>query len=89
MICGRFHNELEVGGDLQLIAPNHEPEFEFGAFKNGTHPCIFKGISITLYIEISQEGEGESDRTLRGEPCNVERIPSPISSQRSDGIWSV
>ena len=38
MICGRFHNELEVGGDLQLIAPNHEPEFEFGAFKNGTHP---------------------------------------------------
>ena len=60
-----------------------------GAFKNRTHPCIFKGISITLYIEISQEGEGESDRTLRGEPCNVERIPSPISSQRSDGIWSV
>jgi len=38
MICGRFHNELEVGGDLQLIAPNHEPEFEFGAFQNGTHP---------------------------------------------------
>ena len=38
LICGRFHDELEVGGDLQLIAPNHEPEFEFGAFKNGTHP---------------------------------------------------
>ena len=26
------------GCDLLLIAPNHEPEFEFGAFKNGTHP---------------------------------------------------
>ena len=23
---------------MQLIAPNHEPEFEFGAFKGGTHP---------------------------------------------------
>ena len=58
-------------------------------FKNGTWPCIFIVISIKLYTEVSQEGEGESAPGLRSESWDVERIPSPISSQRSDGIWSL
>ena len=45
-----------VGGDLQLIAPNHEPEFEFGAFKNGTHPTGSAMLSV----------RSKTERTLRG-----------------------
>ena len=44
MICGRFSNELEVGGDMQLwcdlllIAPIMPRHILVGAFKSGTHP---------------------------------------------------
>ena len=33
-------------------------------FLTPTHPCIFIVISIKLYTEVSQEGEGESAPTL-------------------------
>lgn len=46
-------------------------------------------LMYSVKSEISQEGEGESAPGLWSESSDVERIPSPICSQRSDGIWSV
>lgn len=50
---------------------------------------LYRDLMYSVQREISQEGEGESASGLWSESSNVERIPSPICSQRSDGIWSV
>ena len=41
MLQQKAYGVANNGCDLQLIAPNHEPEFEFSAFKNGTHPTMW------------------------------------------------